>query len=316
MDRNSHVIVAGGAGFIGSHLGSRLLSEGYRVTVLDNLSTGKRENIPKGAAFIEIDLGQPAQYFRLDNLHGDAVFHLASQSSGEASFLDPIYDFRSHAFSTLLLLRWCQKKTISRFLYASSMSTYGDPLYLPLDEAHPQQPKTFYAAGKISAEAYIKLFQNLGMNTTIFRLFSVYGPGQNLANKLQGMVSIFLSYMLEGVPVIVRGSQERFRDFIFIDDVVDAWLAAFSHAVSYGKTYNVASGVKTSIKDLIDVLKEVQGNPHYPVTPQEGTPGDQFGAYADISSICGDLNWQPKTDLRTGVERMMEFEKRRLQNGW
>ena len=307
---NQHVIVTGGAGFIGSHITSRLLSKAFKVTVIDNLSTGKEENIPNGADFIKMDLGQKSSYAYLENITCDAVFHLAGQSSGEASFIDPFYDLKSHVLSTYCLLEWCKKKRVSRFLYASSMSIYGDPNYLPVNENHPLQPKTFYSAAKISAEAYIKLYQTLGINVTILRLFSVYGPGQNLDNKMQGMVSIFLSYLLENTPIIIKGSKDRFRDFIYIDDVVDAWLESFDNPLTYGKVYNVGSGEKTKVEDLIKALKNSFGYEDYPIEYEEGTPGDQFGIVADITRITQELRWRPKVNLQEGLNKMLDYEKR------
>ena len=164
----------------------------------------------------------------------------------------------------------------------------------------------------MSAEAYIKLYQTMGINTTIFRLFNVYGPGQNLDNKIQGMASIYLSYMLEGTPIIVRGSKDRFRDFIYIDDVVDVWLKSFDNPVTYGKLYNLASGEKTRVEDLIVILKSSFGNNGYPVEYRNGTPGDQFGIAADISRIMKELKWRPKTNLHSGLNKMVDFEKKRL----
>lgn len=313
MKKNRHIVITGGAGFIGSNIASRLISEGHKVTILDNLYSGREENIPHRADFIKIDLGQEASYVSLKNITCDAVFHLAGQPSGEASFNDPLYDFRSHVMSTFWLLEWCRKKGIQRFLYASSMAVYGEPNYLPLDEVHPLQPKTFYAAAKISAEAYIKLYQTLGINTTVFRLFSVYGPGQNLDNKLQGMISIYLSYMLDTVPLPVKGSTERFRDFVYIDDVVDVWLESFDNPISYGKVYNVARGEKTKVEDLIEALKGCFGYHDYPIENEDGTPGDQFGVVADITKITQELKWKPKINLQTGLNRMVNFEKMRLK---
>lgn len=314
MKSKQHIIVTGGAGFIGSHIASRLLSEGYKVTILDNLSTGKEENIPQGADFIKIDLGQEISYGYLKNITCEAVFHLAGQSSGEGSFKEPFYDLQSHILSTFWLLEWCKKKGISRFLYASSMSVYGEPNYLPVDENHPLQPKTFYAAAKISAEAYVKLYQSLGINTTILRLFNVYGPGQNLDNKMQGMASIYLSYMLEQVSVIVKGSKERIRDLIYIDDVVDAWLSSFNNPVTFGKVYNLGSGKRIKVEDLLNTLKDLFGDQNYPIEYRDGTPGDQFRVVANIEQITQDLKWMPKVDLQTGLKKMMEFEKKRLSH--
>lgn len=312
MKARRHLIVTGGAGFIGSHLAARLLADGHEVSVLDDLSTGRLENIPSGARFIKVDLGKQDEYRKLDQLSGDAVFHLAGQSSGEASFLDPLGDLRSHVLSTFWLLEWCREKRVRRFVYASSMSVYGDPQYLPVDEQHPQQPKTFYGAGKLGAEAYIRLHRTLGIDTTIFRLFSVYGPGQNLENRMQGMVSIFLSYLLEGKPLIVKGSGERFRDLVYVDDVVAAWLSAWQNPASYGKLYNVAGGQKTRVVDLVEALKQAMGQPRHPVEYLEGTPGDQFGIIGANTLIAQDLHWQPRVDLQTGLNQLVSFEKGRL----
>ena len=302
-------IVTGGAGFIGSHIARLLQSAGNQIIILDNLSTGKEENIPTGAEFIKIDLGYDDVNKYLKNINAEAIFHLAGQSSGEASFLDPWYDFHSHVISTFHLLEFCKNRNIKRFLYASSMSVYGDPCYLPVDEPHPLQPKTYYAAAKCSAEAYLKFYQTLGINTTVFRMFSVYGPGQNLGNKMQGMASIFFSYMLEGIPVIVKGSKDRFRDFVYIDDVARAWLAALNAPTSYGKTYNLSSGTGTTVEILLETLKESFALKEYPIHFTEGTPGDQHGMVGDIALIKRDLGWTADVDLRTGLTNMVEFEK-------
>jgi UDP-glucose 4-epimerase len=306
---NHHVIVTGGAGFIGSHLARALLGNGHRVTVLDNLYTGKEANIPKGADFIYIDLGADNMYSRIKGLKCDAVFHLAGQPSGEASFDDPEYDFRSHVLSTFYMLRWCKEHGVSRFLYSSSMSVYGDPDTLPISEGHPFKPKTFYGAGKAAAEAYISLYGRLGIDTTVFRLFSVYGPGQNMENMMQGMLSIYLSYMLEGKPVIVKGSAMRYRDFINIGDVVEAWLSAYESPVSHGKTYNLATGVKTTVAKLLDELKDAFNSSDYPIEFAPDTAGDQFGVIGDISLIEKDLNWKPAIDLKTGIAGMVKWAR-------
>ena len=306
----SNIIVTGGAGFIGSHIAKRLLDIGYKVTILDNLSTGKKKNIPKGADFINIDLGEKELYGLLKGIKSDAVFHLAGQSSGEASFKDPFYDFKSHVISTFLLLEWCRKNGCRRFVYASSMSVYGDPKRLPVDENQPHIPKTFYGAAKSAAESYVKMYQTLGIDTTVFRLFSVYGPGQNLGNKMQGMASIYLSYMLEGIPVIVKGSKERFRDFIYIDDVADIWLDSIKNPIMYGKVYNLASGKKITVEDLLNTLKRSFGREDYAVRYEGNTPGDQFGVTADTRRIREELDWSPKTGFDTGIKKMVDFEKR------
>ncbi|MCG6552995.1 MAG: NAD-dependent epimerase/dehydratase family protein [Candidatus Magnetominusculus sp. LBB02] len=304
-----HIIVTGGAGFIGSHLAEALLDRGSHVTIFDNLHTGKEVNIPRGADFINIDLGVESLYSSIKGIDCDAVFHLAGQSSGEASFDDPEYDFRSHVASTFYMLRWAQEHGVSRFLYSSSMSVYGDPDTLPAAEGHPLKPKTFYAAGKAAAEAYINLYSRLGVNTTVFRLFSVYGARQNLDNMMQGMLSIYLSYMLAGDPIIVKGSPARFRDFTHIKDVVNAWLSAYENPVSYGKTYNLASGDKTTVEQLLNELKSAFNQPDYPIEFAQNTAGDQFGVVGDISLLKKELNFKPSVNLKDGISEMVAWAR-------
>lgn len=312
MSRKKTIMITGGAGFIGSHIAKKLVDLDYKVIILDNLSTGDIRNIPSAADFIKINLVNRAAYRQLKTIKCSAILHLAGQSSGEASFRYPLYDLQSHILSTFFLLEWCKANSVNRFLYASSMSVYGDAKYLSVDERHPLQPKTFYGAAKASAENYVRLYQRLGINTTIFRLFSVFGPGQNLKNKMQGMVSIYLSYMLENKPIIVKGSLDRFRDLIYIDDVVDVWIKALNNAKSFGKTYNVASGKKTKVSRIIYLLKKIYGSPGHLVDRRPGTPGDQFGLIADIKRITSDLKWKPKTSFNLGLKCMIDLEKKRI----
>ncbi|MCX5855336.1 MAG: NAD-dependent epimerase/dehydratase family protein [Deltaproteobacteria bacterium] len=315
MTEKGRVLVTGGAGFIGSHLAKKLIQAGYHVFVIDNLSTGRRSNIPEAAEFIELDLSLTNSLDELQDLHLDAIFHLAAQSSGALSFVDPHADLRSHIYSTFNLLQYCLKFKVNRFLYASSATVYGDPLYLPVDENHPKNPKTYYAAGKIASEAYVNLFNSLGVNTTILRMPNVYGPGQNLENKNQGMVSIYLSYMLGNSPIVVKGLPTRFRDFIYIDDVINAWMKAQKAAEAYGKIYNLASGEKSLVEDILKELVSAFDIPQYPIVYDCGTPGDQTGMVCDISRISEDLNWNPEIDLKIGIKKTVEFERRRWNSG-
>jgi len=304
------VLVTGGAGFVGSALAEHLLQTGRNVIVIDNLHTGSIENCPSGARFIRGDISKKKTYQKVKANEIDAVFHLAAQSSGEASFDDPEYDFESHVKGTFELLRWCSSNGITRFIYASSMSVYGDPEYLPVEETHPVDPKTYYAAGKLGAESYVKLFENHGMNTTIFRMFSIYGPGQNMENMKQGMVSIYLRFLLEEDQILVKGPLDRFRDFIYIDDVVDAWITALKDSAAHGETFNLARGKKVEVKELLETMLHCAGEEEFPIEVTDGTPGDQFGIYGDVSKIQERLGWTPEVSLEEGLNAMIEAESR------
>lgn len=173
----------------------------------------------------------------------------------------------------------------------------------------PCHPLSFYGISKFSSEQYIHHFSNKGLNTTVFRMFSVYGPGQNMGNLKQGMVSIFMAYLIKNEEIWVKGSKDRYRDFTYIDDVVDAWVSAMDNPATYGQTYNLATGKKTFVYQLInEEMKSFNLNPDtYPVKYEGSTPADQFGLFADITKIRSDLNWSPKTDLKTGLAHTVDW---------
>ena len=306
------LLITGGAGFIGSHLAKKLISEGHSVTILDNLTTGNKKNIPSEAAFVKADLCSKDFLKKIPQRDYDAILHLAAQSSGEISNEHPEHDLKVNTFGTLQLLNWCKDSDIPRFMYASSMAVYGDIVKSPVLESVPCQPLSFYGISKLSSEQYIQHFSRDGLNTTCFRMFSVYGPGQNLINMKQGMVSIFLAYLLKGEAILVKGSGERFRDFVFIDDVVDAWCSSIDNSHTYGQIYNLASGKKTLVKELVEKEIQIFGfNPaSYPVLYHGSTPSDQFGLYADISKIKKETGWRPKVNLDEGLSEMFEWAKK------
>lgn len=300
--------VTGGAGFIGSHLSRRLLTLGWEVDIVDNLSTGNRENIPEGAAFTLLDLSDDGLAAKLPDKKYDAVFHLAAQSSGEISYDSPSYDLKTNCLSTVILSDWCLKKGSQRFINISSMSIYGDQEKQPVAEDAVAAPNSFYGIGKYASENYIRLYSKMGLDTTSLRLFNVYGPGQNMENLRQGMVSIYMAYILKGEDVLVKGSPDRYRDFIYIDDVIDAVMACLENEKTYGQAYNVGSGIKTTVRELLEAELAAFGHDPktYGIRFTDGTPGDMFGICADITQIRKDTGWKPETDFKTGLKKMVD----------
>lgn len=306
-------LVTGAAGFIGAAVARRLLHEGHKVVTVDNMSTGIRENIPDGVQINEGDCQDPAIIFSLENIHFDAIIHIAGQSSGEVSFEDPVYDLQTNTQSTLLLLNLAFKTGCKKFIYASTMSIYGDQPDKAITEDASLLPKSFYAVGKLASEHYMRIYQKYGIESTALRLFNVYGPGQNMGNLRQGMASIYLAQALKNKHILVKGDSERFRDFVYIDDIVDAFCVALKKRQPSFNAYNVATGARTTVKDLINKITE---NLPFEVTVEysESTPGDQFGIYGDITNITNELNWRPKVSLESGIKKFVDWATATDQN--
>lgn len=302
-------LVTGGAGFIGGYLARALQGAGHAVIVLDDLSSGLARNVPAGAVFVRGDLRDDATIEALPQSI-DAVLHLAAQPSAEISHDDPLRDFDVNARGTLRLLQWAERSGISRFLHASSMAVYG-ATNGTVDERAPLQPGSFYGAGKVAAEAYVSLFGRRGMQTTIFRMFNVYGSGQNLANLRQGMASIYMAYLLRGEPVMVKGSLDRFRDLVHVSDVAEAWLMSLADARSHGKIYNVGTGRKSTVAEMLDALGRAFGFApgQCPATVVAGTAGDIHGNVGDVSALMQDLGWRPTMSLEAGIAEMAAWAK-------
>ncbi len=302
-------IVTGGAGFIGAHLTNRLIREGYAVTIIDNLSTGSIENLNTESEFIKGDISEPKDIEKLPFDGVEGVFHLAAQSSGEVSFEDPYADLKVNVGGTVLLLDWCRKHDIRRFIFISSMGVYSQGSEIPLPENAPSNPKSFYGIGKLAAEHYVRAYGVLGLNTTIIRPFNVYGPMQNLNNMKQGMASIYMSFLLKDEPILVKGSIDRFRDQTYVVDVVEAIMRCMRNPASVNQTYNIATGRKTTVRELINTMLNISGKSidDYPVQVTNGTPGDIFGIYADVSKAERELGWSSCYGLEQGLKEMFKY---------
>ena len=299
-------LVTGAAGFIGGACAQYLIDHGNTVVTIDNLSTGKKERIPLECKFIEGDVSDPETISRLHNEHFDAIIHMAGQSSGEVSFDNPIYDLHTNTQSTILLLRYAVETGCKKFVYASSMSTYGDHEPPKCEENSEKNPKSFYAVGKLASENYMRIYSSIGgLTCTALRFFNVYGIGQNLDNLRQGMASIYLAMALNNHHIQVKGSKDRFRDFVYIDDVVEAIIRSLNRTEGFD-VFNVCTGVPTAVERVVEIIC---ANLPYEISVEYagGTPGDQFGIYGDNNKIRSILGWKPKYDFKTGMKKMIEW---------
>ncbi len=304
------VLVTGAAGFIGSAIAKSLLNKGNKVVTVDNLSTGRQECIPEGCEFIKGDIYDSSIINKLKKYPFDLIIHMAGQSSGEISFEDPVYDLQTNTQSTIMLLDLALKVNCKEFIYASSMSIYGDQLNPFVNEESNTNPKSFYAVGKLSSERYLKIYSTYGIKTTALRFFNVYGIGQNLENLKQGMASIFIAQAIRNKHVFVKGSKERFRDFVYIDDVVRSVLLSIGR--TNGDTfeaYNVCNGEKVTVENILNTIKL---NLPYDISIEfgKGTPGDQNGIFGDCSKIHKHLGWSGSIEFKEGMEKMIQWSRK------
>ena len=302
------VLITGVAGFIASHVARRFLAEGYSVVGVDDLSGGKRENIPDGVKFIQGDLKDPAT---IKCLPTDCrqILHLAGQSSGEISFDDPVADLEMNVTSTLRLIDYGIQIRAERIIYASSMSVYGAVPDAPTSESHHPKPLSCYGVGKLSSENYLRIYQNK-LPFVAMRMFNVYGPGQDLRNLRQGMVSIYLAQALVSGRIEVKGGLERFRDFIFIDDVVEAWYRACTRREALNNAINIGTGIRTSVSQLLKSIHELLPNSNSFISGS--TMGDQCGIYSNTDAMRRLLGFEATIRLDRGLQIFLTAAKAQI----
>ena len=309
MQKNK-ILITGVAGFIASHIANRFLAEGYSVVGVDDLSGGKISNIPNGVDFIQGDLADPQTIQRLPT-DCRQILHLAGQSSGEISFDDPVADLTMNTITTLRLIEYGIRNSVERIVYASSMSVYGSVPDAPIGESHHPTPLSCYGIGKFASEGYLRIYQHK-MPYVAMRMFNVYGPGQDLSNLRQGMVSIYLAQAINSGRIEVKGGLERFRDFIFIDDVVEAWWRAASRNEPLNRAINIGTGIRTSVGDLLRVIcDQIPGSSFY---IGGSTLGDQTGIYSSTSAMREFLGFEAKTTLHQGLPSFVAAAKMQLRS--
>jgi UDP-glucose 4-epimerase len=301
------ILLTGGAGFIGSHVVDAYLDAGHEVVVVDNLSTGRRERIHPAARLVELDITGPALAELVLAERPDVINHHAANPSVSLSVREPVFDARQNILGTLNLLEAARQAHIGKFLYISSGGAmYGNPEYLPVDEAHPANPVSPYALSKHSGERYVRLYgQEHGLPWTSLRYANVYGPRQDPLGEA-GVVAIFCQNLLDGVAPEIHWDGEQTRDFVYVGDCARANLLALERGD--GQAYNVGTGVGTSINTLCYTLMDVAGKA---LTPRRGPrrPGDARHSYLDCAKIEQELGWQAEIDLRRGLaETWRSFE--------
>jgi UDP-glucose 4-epimerase len=299
------VMVTGGAGFIASHVVDALIAAGHDVSIVDNLSTGRRQNINPRARFYEVDIrgAELAEVFAAEQ--PEVINHHAAQMDVRRSVADPIYDADVNILGSLNLLELARRHGARKMVYISSGgAAYGEPVYLPCDEAHPVDPLCPYGATKHTVEHYLFMYrQNYGLDYTVLRYPNVYGPRQDPRGEA-GVVAIFAGQMLLDQQVTINGSGEQERDFVYVGDCVRANLIAL--LAGSGEICNLGWGIGTSVNDIFVQVKDITG---YGLEPAYGPAklGETFKIYLDASKARRVLGWEPRVTLREGLEQTVAY---------
>jgi UDP-glucose 4-epimerase len=295
-----NILVTGGAGFIGSHVVDLYLEHGHRVAVVDDLSTGHRRNLNPRATFYEADIRSPgmASIFELEK--PEIVNHHAAQMDVRRSVAEPVLDADINILGSLNLLECARRSGVKQVVYISSGgAVYGEPEYLPCDEAHPINPICQYGASKHTVEHYLFLYRTLyGLDYTILRYPNVYGPRQDPHGEA-GVVAIFTGQMLADQPVTINGDGEQVRDFVYVGDCAQANLQAVQRANGAG-IYNLGTGSGASVNEVFRTLKDITGYRRDPIYGPAKL-GETRRIYLDASRAAAELGWGVKTGLEEGL---------------
>ncbi|HME78149.1 MAG TPA: GDP-mannose 4,6-dehydratase [Mycobacterium sp.] len=308
-------LVTGAAGFIGSTLVDRLLEEGHQVTGVDNLSasprvanleSAHRHNDPGRFTFAAVDIRHPELSGIVAGSSPDVVFHLAAQVDVRRSVEDPLFDARNNVLGTINLLEASRQARVPRIIYATSGGArYGAPATLPATEDTPVDPLSPYAAAKIAGELYMRAYAGMyGLTPICLALANVYGPRQDPHGEA-GVVALFGSAMISGRPTTIYGDGSATRDYVYVDDVVTAFLCAADAPVTTG-TFNIGTGVQTSVTELHQLIAETV-DVSRPPDHAEARTGEVHSSALDPTRAGRVLGWKPDTDLTEGIKRTVDW---------
>ena len=306
MENKLNILVTGGAGFIASHIVDAFIENGHNVTIIDNLTTGREENINPKAKFYNVDIRNDlTQIFEEGKF--DVVNHHAAQIDVRRSVTDPIYDAGVNIIGTLNLLQNSVKFGVKKFMFASTGgAVYGEQDYFPADENHKLQPLSPYGISKLAVEKYLYFYNEVyGLKYTILRYANIYGPRQNPLGEA-GVVCIFLDKILANEQPIINGSGEQTRDYVYVKDVVKANLLTLDEEES--EIYNVGTGIETSVNELFKLInqnfdnsiKEVHG---------PAKPGEQMRSVITSEKLFKKFGWKPSTKLEDGLKETIDYYK-------
>ncbi len=299
------VLVTGGAGFIASHVVDLLIGKGLHVSVVDNLSSGKRENLNNAAAFYESDIRDSDMVKIIGDVNPDVVIHHAAQISVRVSVNDPGYDASINILGSLNLLEASVKSGVKKFIFASTGGAiYGEQDYFPADELHPVRPISPYGIAKLSVEKYLFYYKEVyGLDYVALRYSNVYGPRQDPHGEA-GVVAIFSQKMLANEQAVINGDGKQTRDFVYVKDIAEANLSALKGNVS--GEINIATGLETTVNELFRVTNNIVGREIEEVHGPS-MKGEQLRSVLNWSLAKKTLNWEPRINLEDGLRETVDY---------
>ena len=326
---NTKVLITGGLGFIGANLARALVLQGAHVTLADSLIPqygGNLFNIADFREKVSVNVCDVRDAHAMAYLvqGQDYLFNLAGQTSHMDSMTDPQTDLDINAAAQLSILEACRKTNpLIKIVFASTRQLYGKPDYLPVDERHPIRPVDVNGINKLAGEWYHLLYNNVyGIRACALRLTNTYGPGMRVKDARQTFLGIWVRLLIEGKPIQVFGDGLQLRDFNYVDDCVAALLLAGASDIANGKVYNLGSSEVVGLKALAEMLVELGhdlelgGSYELASFPQERKAIDIGDYYSDFSLISRELGWQPMVDLRSGLNKTLEYYQAHHQHYW
>ena len=300
-------LVTGGAGFIGSHIVDALIDRGYSVAIVDDLSTGQKENVNPEARLYVMDLASKDLAEVMDKEQPDVVYHEAAQMDVRKSVADPIFDANVNIIGGLNLYENCVRVGVKKVIFASSGGTvYGEQEIFPAPETHPYQPLSPYGIAKLTNENYLYFYnQTHGLKSVALRYANVYGPRQNPHGEA-GVVAIFTSRLLAGETPTINGTGKQTRDYTYVGDVVAANMAALDYEGEDVAHFNVGTAIETDVNELYEYIRAAVGTdtqaPH-----GEGKPGEQFRSVLAWDKLNKATGWKPQVTVKEGIENTVEW---------
>ena len=300
-----NVLVTGGAGFIGSHIVDQFVGEGHRVSVVDDLSTGKRKQVHREAVFYKLNVCDPRMERVFKKERPVVIVHMAAQMNVRKSTEDPVFDAEVNIIGTLQLLKLAVRYGARKILFASSGGTvYGEQEVFPASEAHPTRPLSPYGISKLTCEYYLEYYRRVaGLKYVVLRLANVYGPRQN-ADGEAGVIAIFAQNMLRGEQPRINGNGFQTRDYVYVGDVVEAVRAVFVQPVE--GIFNVGTGTETTVNEIFAKLKELTNSPSQEIHGP-AKKGEQLRSVLDASKLEKETAWAHAVSLSEGLDETVKF---------